>query len=80
MHQQTYLAAPKHVCAELIKLNGVRFKDNFLFIENAKVKPKVTNKINFISPNRFQPLRLVKNSPGLGNDIDHSEERFACRF
>ena len=52
------ITAPKHVCDELVKLNGVEFKGRFLFIEIAKVKPKVTNsnKINFTSPNRFEPL------------------------
>ena len=51
-------------------------KGKFLFIEIAKVKPKVTNpnKINFSSPNRFEPLRFVNTSPDLGNDIDHSKE------
>ena len=48
-----YITTPKHVCDELVKLNGVEFKGKFLFIEIAKVKPKVTNpnEINFASPN-----------------------------
>ena len=75
-----YITAPKHVCNELIKLNGVEFNGNFLIIENAKVRPKVTNPnlINFTSPNRFEPLTFVNNSPDLGNDIDHSEENDIC--
>ena len=62
--------------SELVKLNGVEFKGKFFFIEIAKVKPKVTNtnKINFTSPNRFEPLKFANDSPDLGNDIDHSEE------
>ena len=52
-----YITAPKDVCDELVKLNGLEFKDIFLLTEIAKVKPKVTNsnKINFASPNRFEP-------------------------
>ena len=48
-----YKTAPKHVCDELVKLNGVEFKGKFLIIENAKVRPKVTNPniTNFSSPN-----------------------------
>ena len=38
-----YITAPKHVCDELVKLNGMEFKGKFLFIEIAKIKPKVTN-------------------------------------
>ena len=71
-----YITAPKHVCDELVKLNGVEFKGKFLIIENTKVRPRVANpnlKI-FTSPNRFEPLTFVNNSPDLGNDIDHSEE------
>ena len=73
-----YITAPKHVCGELVKLNGVEFKDKFLFIEIAKVKTKATNpnKINFTCPSRFEPLRSTNNSPDLGNDIDHGEESF----
>ena len=65
------ITAPKDVCDEIVKLNG-----RSSFIEDAKVKPKVTNPntINFISPNRFDPLRFTNNSPDLGNDIDNSEE------
>ena len=64
-----YITAPKRVCVN--KLNGVEFKDKFLFIETAKVKLKVTipNKINFTSPNQFEPLRFANNSPDLGNNI-----------
>ena len=36
-----HITAPKSVCDELVKLNGVEFKSKFLFIEIAKVKPKV---------------------------------------
>ena len=80
LNQQTkghvYMTAPKHVCDELVKLNGVEFKCKFLFIEIAKVKPNVTdpNKRNFSSPSRFEPLRFANNSPDLGSDIEHSEE------
>ena len=54
----------------------MEFKDKFLIIENAKVRPKVTNLnlINFTPPNQFKPLTFVNDSPDLGNDIDHSEE------
>ena len=47
-----------------------------MIIENAKVRSKVANPnlINFTSPNRFEPLTFVNNSPDLGNDIDYSEE------
>ena len=71
-----YITAPKHVCDELVKLNGVEFKGKFLFIEIAKVKPKVTNsnKINFTSSNRFEPLGFASNIADLGNDIEHIEE------
>ena len=71
-----YITAPTHVCNELVKLNGIEFKGKFLFIEIAKVKPKVTNpyKINFTSPNRFEPVRFADNSLDLGNDIEHCEE------
>ena len=77
-----YITAPKHVCDELVKLNGVEFKGKFLFIEITKVKPKVTNpnKINFTSPNRFELLKFANDSPDLGNDIDHSEENFFFFF
>ena len=53
----------------------MKFKDNFLFIEIAKVKPKAANpnKINFTSPYRLEPLRFMNYSPGLGHS-DHSEE------
>ena len=75
-----YITAPKHVCDELVKLNGVEFKGKFLIIENAKVRPKVTNPnlTNFTSPNRFEPLTYESNGPDLGNDIDHSEESDMC--
>ena len=54
----------------------MEFKGKFLFIEIAKINPKVTNpnKIIFFPPNRFEPLRFVDNSLDLGNNIDHSEE------
>ena len=59
----------------IVKLNGVEFKGRFLIIENAKVRPKVTNPnlTNFPSPNRFEPLTFEKNIPDLGNDIDHNK-------
>ena len=59
-----------------VKLNGVEFKGKFLFIEIAKVKPKVTNsnKIDFTSSNRFEPLGFASNISDLGNDIEHIEE------
>ena len=58
----------------------MEFKGNFLFIENTKVIPRRTNPnlINFTSPNRFEPLEFVNNSPVLGNNIDHSEESNMC--
>ena len=54
----------------------MEFKGEFLITEKAKVRPKVTNPnlINFTSPNRFESLTFVNNSPDLGNDNDHSEE------
>ena len=57
-----YITAPKHVCDELVKLNGVEFKGKFLIIENAKVRPKVTNPNlkNFTSSNRFEPLAICE--------------------
>ena len=71
-----YITATKHVCNELVKLNGLEFKGIFQIIEIAKVKPKVTNpNKNFISTNWFEPLRFVNNRLDLGNDIEHSEER-----
>ena len=71
-----YITAPKHVFDELVRLNGIKFKGKFLFIEIVQVKPKVTNpnNINFTSPNRFEPLRFVNNIRDPGNDIDHCEE------
>ena len=71
-----YITAPKHVCDELVKLNGVEFKGKFSFIEIAKVIPKLTNpnKVNFTSHNQFEPLRFANNSPDHGSDIEHSEE------
>ena len=71
-----YITVPKHICDELVKLNCVEFKGKFLIIENAKVRPNVTNPnlINFTSPNRFESFTFVNNSPDLGNIIDHSEE------
>ena len=42
----------------------MEFKGKFLIIENAKVRPKVTNPnlTNFTSPNRFEPLTFESNS------------------
>ena len=75
-----YITAPTNVCDELVKLNGVDFKCKFLFIDFAKVKINVTNpnKINFTSPNRFEPLRFASNSLDLGNDTEHGEESDLC--
>ena len=77
---QVYIKAPKHVCDELVKLNGLEFKGIFSFTEIAKVKPKVTNpnEINFTSPNPFESLRFMKNRLDIGNDIKHSEESDLC--
>ena len=60
----------------MVELNGVEFKGKFLFIEIAKVKPKLIypNKISFTTSNGFEPLRFANNSPDLGNDIDYNEE------
>ena len=54
----------------------MEFKGKFLIIENAKVRPKVTNPnlIDVTSLNRFELLTFVNNSPDLGNYIHHSEE------
>ena len=51
-------------------------KGKCLFIDNAKIKPKVTNpnRINFAFSNRFEPSRFMNNNPDLGNDIDNSED------
>ena len=72
-----YIKVPKHVCDELAKLNGVEFKGKCLFIEDAKIRPKVPNPntTNFTSPNLFESLRFMNNSSALGNNIDNSEER-----
>ena len=32
----------KHVCDDLVKVNVLEFKGKFLFIEDVKVRPKVT--------------------------------------
>ena len=47
-----------------------------MFTEDAKVNPKITNPNtrNSVSPNWFQPLRFMKNSPDLGKDIGNIEE------
>ena len=44
-----YITAPKHVCDDLVQLNGVKFKGKLVL----KVKCKLTNRdaINFASPN-----------------------------
>ena len=79
-----YITAPKDFCDELVKLNGVEFKDKFLIIENVKVRPKVTNPkltnklTNITSPNRFEPSIFENNGPDLGNNIDHSKESHMC--
>ena len=72
-----YITAPKHVCDELVKLDCVEFKGKLLFIEDTKVKPKVTNPniTSFSSPNLFEPLRFMNNSSALGDNINNSEER-----
>ena len=71
-----YITATKHVCDELVNLNGVEFKRKCLFIEDGKIKPKEANPnaLNFTSPNRFQPFRFMNNGPDLGNNLDDSEE------
>ena len=71
-----YIRAPKYVCDELVILNGAEFKGKFLIVENANIRPKVTNPYlaNFTSPNRLEPLTFENNGPDLGNDIGHSEE------
>ena len=71
-----YITAPRHVCDELVKLNGVEFKGKFFIIENVKVRPKVKNPnlTNFTSPNRFEPLTFENSGLDLGNDIDHRDE------
>ena len=38
-----YITVPRQVCDALVKLNGVELKSKFLIIENANVRPKVTN-------------------------------------
>ena len=60
-----------------MKLNAVEFKGKCLFIEDAKVSPKVTNSNTrtFTSPDWFEPLKFMNNSPALDNNIDNSEER-----
>ena len=37
-----FIAAPNHVCTELIKLNGLDFQSQRLTIEEAPVKLKIT--------------------------------------
>ena len=71
-----YIKALKHVCDDLVKLNGLEFKGIFSFTVIAKVKPKVTNpnEINVTSPNPFESLRFVKNRLDLANNIKHCEE------
>ena len=54
----------------------MEFKGKYLFNEDAKVKPKVTNPntINFTSPNRFEPSRFVSNTPDLIKNINNCTE------
>ena len=54
------ITTPKHVCDELVRLNGTEFKGKYLFIENPKLRPKVTNPttITFTSRSSFEPLSL----------------------
>ena len=62
-----------------MKLNAVEFKGKCLFIEDAKVSPRVTNPNTrtFTSPDWFEPLRFMNsNSSAVGNNIDNSEERY----
>lgn len=67
-----YITAPKHVCDELVKLNAVEFKGKCLFIEDGKVRHKITNPntTSFTSPDRFEPSRFLNNSSAHGNTID----------
>ena len=37
------ITVPKHVCDELVKVNGVEFKSKCLFMEDPKLRPKVIN-------------------------------------
>ena len=69
------ITASKQVCGELVKLNAVEFKGKCLLIEDAKVSPKITNSNTRTSPDWFEPLRYMNNSPALGNNIDNREER-----
>ena len=71
------VTAPKHVCDKTIKLNGLEFNGKCLFIEDIKVKSKVKNPnaINFKSPNLFELLRFINNSPDFSEDIDYNEEK-----
>lgn len=59
-----------------MKLNDVEFKAKCLFIQDARVNPKVTNPNTrtFTSPDWFKPLRFMNNRSALGNNIDNSEE------
>ena len=71
------MTTPKHVCDELVKLNGTEFKGKYLFIENPKWRPKVTNPstMTFTSRSPFEPLRFTSNSSDFDNNINNSKER-----
>ena len=55
-----------------MKLNAVEFKGKCLFIEDGKVRHKITNPntTSFTSPDRFEPSRFLNNSSAHGNTID----------
>ena len=71
------ITAPNHVCNELVKINDIEFTFKCLFIEDPKLRPKVTNPstITFTSPRPFEPLRFTNNSSDFGNNINNSKER-----
>ena len=70
------ITAPNHVCNEWVKINDIEFTYKCLFIEDPKLRPKVTNPstITFISPSPFEPLRFMNN----WSDFDNNKERFPC--
>ena len=52
----TFITAPQHVAKELVKLNGVRFKGNYLIVEESKSR----RKSNFQS-NLHSGTRVINN-------------------
>ena len=56
-----------------MKINDIEFTYKCLFIEDPKLRPKVTNPstITFASPSPFEPLRFMNNS----SDFDNNKER-----